>query len=127
MAFFTACYSVFSSKIFSQMIQKEGVDSLAVWELQAACRARGMRSLGLPEGRLKVQLLQWLDLHLNQKIPTSLLLLSRCMYLPESLSTEDQLKATLSVLPDSTVSIIYSVCSTAIQPCLKIVLLTLNF
>ena len=86
------------------MIQKEGLDSLNVWELQEASRARGMRALGVSKDRLRVQLQQWLDLHLNANIPTSLLLLSRALYLPESLSTEDQLKATISSLPESTVS-----------------------
>ena len=87
-----------------QLIEKEGIDSLAVWELQDACRTRGMRSLGMPEQRLKFQLSEWLDLHLNHKIPTSLLLLSRALYLPEHLTAEDQLKATISVLPEATVS-----------------------
>ena len=75
-----------------------------MWELQDACRTRGMRSLGMPEQRLKFQLGEWLDLHLNHKIPTSLLLLSRALYLPEHLTAEDQLKATISVLPEATVS-----------------------
>jgi len=83
---------------------KEGIDSLATWELQDACRARGMRGLGLPKERLQDQLQQWLDLHLNEKIPTSLLLLSRALYLPEELSTEEQLKATISALPETMVS-----------------------
>lgn len=78
---------------------------MAVWELQEACRQRGMRSFGVPEERLKLQMTQWLDLHLNHKIPASLLLLSRTLYLPETLSTEDQLKATLSTLPDAMVSV----------------------
>ena len=86
------------------MIMKEGIDSLAIWELQDACRARGMRGLGLPKERLQHQLLQWLDLHLNEKIPTSLLLLSRALYLPKELSAEEQLKATISALPETTVS-----------------------
>lgn len=86
------------------MIQKEGVDSLTIWELQAACRARGMRSLGVPEERLKFQLEQWLELHLKENIPTSLLLLSRALYLSENMSTTDQLQATLSSLPETTVS-----------------------
>lgn len=85
-----------------KMIMKEGIDSLAIWELQEACRARGMRGLGLPKERLQYQLQQWLDLHLNEKIPTSLLLLSRALYLPQELSTEEQLKATISALPEST-------------------------
>ena len=41
-----------------QMIQKEGVDSLNVSELQAACQARGMRALGMPVDRLRLQLQQ---------------------------------------------------------------------
>lgn len=39
-----------------QMIAKEGVGGLSVSELQSACRARGMRSLGLSEEQLKEQL-----------------------------------------------------------------------
>lgn len=38
------------------MIAKEGVGGLSVAELQSACRARGMRSLGLTEEQLKEQL-----------------------------------------------------------------------
>ncbi|ESO00379.1 hypothetical protein HELRODRAFT_130236, partial [Helobdella robusta] len=84
-----------------KMIQHEGLDGMAIWELQDACRQRGMRSFGVPEERLKSQLLQWLDLHLNMKIPTSLLLLSRTLYFPEHISTEDQLKATILALPET--------------------------
>ena len=72
---------------------------MAIWELQDACRQRGMRSFGVSEHRLRSQLNQWLDLHLNHKVPASLLLLSRTLYLPEHLSPEDQLRATLSALP----------------------------
>ncbi|XP_027747790.1 mitochondrial proton/calcium exchanger protein [Empidonax traillii] len=90
-----------SIKADDKMIAEEGVDTLTVKELQAACRARGMRALGVTEQRLKEQLKQWLDLHLNQEIPTSLLILSRAMYLPDTLSPADQLKTTLQTLPDS--------------------------
>uniref|UniRef100_A0A4W3GYR6 Mitochondrial proton/calcium exchanger protein n=1 Tax=Callorhinchus milii TaxID=7868 RepID=A0A4W3GYR6_CALMI len=84
-----------------QLIAQEGVDTLNVIELQAACRARGMRALGVTEERLREQLKQWAELHLNQHIPTSLLLLSRAMYLPDTLSPADQLKTTLQTLPDN--------------------------
>ncbi|CAG2103897.1 unnamed protein product, partial [Medioppia subpectinata] len=84
-----------------QMIQKEGVDSLTVPELIQACRARGMRALGISEVRLRSQLSQWLELSLNEKIPPSLLLLSRLLYLPENIEAVDQLKATIQSLPDS--------------------------
>ncbi|XP_043110829.1 mitochondrial proton/calcium exchanger protein isoform X3 [Puntigrus tetrazona] len=83
-----------------KLIAEEGVDSLNVNELQAACRVRGMRALGVTEDRLREQLKQWLELHLNQHIPTSLLLLSRAMFLPDTLSPADQLKTTLQNLPE---------------------------
>ncbi|XP_018109059.1 LETM1 domain-containing protein LETM2, mitochondrial isoform X2 [Xenopus laevis] len=66
-----------------EMISKEGVENLTVAELQAASRARGMRSLGLTEEQLKEQIKQWLDLHLKENVPPSLLLLSRALYLTE--------------------------------------------
>ncbi|XP_025060221.1 mitochondrial proton/calcium exchanger protein isoform X4 [Alligator sinensis] len=88
-------------KADDKLIAEEGVDILTVKELQAACRARGMRALGVTEDRLREQLKQWLDLHLNQEIPTSLLILSRAMYLPDTLSPADQLKTTLQTLPES--------------------------
>ena len=87
-----------------KVIQKEGVDSLTVSELQSACRARGMRALGMSEIRLKSQLIQWLDLSLNEKVPPSLLLLSRALYLPDSDVTSDQLKVTIASLPESVVA-----------------------
>jgi len=85
------------------MILSEGIDNLTVDELQQACRERGMRALGVSENRLRNQLQQWLDLHLNQKIPLSLLLLSRALYLPENLAPEDLIKSTISSLPKSIV------------------------
>ncbi|XP_042877628.1 mitochondrial proton/calcium exchanger protein-like [Penaeus japonicus] len=83
-----------------RIIQQEGVDSLAVWELQQACRTRGMRAYGLSEERLRLQLHQWLDLSLNEKVPPSLLLLSRTLYLPENVRPSDTLAATISTLPE---------------------------
>lgn len=87
-----------------QMIQKEGIESLTVAELQAACRSRGMRAMGLPEPKLRYQLAQWLDLSLNENIPPSLLLLSRAMFLSEALPPTEQLKATISTLPKEAVT-----------------------
>lgn len=83
-----------------ESIQKEGILNLTVNELQQACRARGMRALGVPEARLRFQLQQWLELSLNERIPPSLLLLSRALYLPENIPTTDQLKATIQTLPE---------------------------
>uniref|UniRef100_A0A8C5N3G2 Leucine zipper and EF-hand containing transmembrane protein 2 n=1 Tax=Leptobrachium leishanense TaxID=445787 RepID=A0A8C5N3G2_9ANUR len=66
-----------------EMIAKEGVNNLTVAELQAVSRTRGMRSLGLTEEQLKEQINQWLDLHLKENVPPSLLLLSRALYLTD--------------------------------------------
>lgn len=84
-----------------RMIQKEGVDTLTLGELQAASRSRGMRSYGLSEDQLKGQLIEWINLSLNEKVPPSLLLLSRAMLLPEDVPTTDKLKASISVLSDA--------------------------
>ncbi|VDM99813.1 unnamed protein product, partial [Thelazia callipaeda] len=78
-----------------------GVDTLTVPELQQACRARGMRSLGMSEERLKEQLKHWLELSLNDKVPPSLLLLSRTIYLPEDIAFTDRLKALITTLPEN--------------------------
>ncbi|XP_034397498.1 LETM1 domain-containing protein LETM2, mitochondrial [Cyclopterus lumpus] len=66
-----------------EMIAAEGVAAMSVSELQAACRSRGMRSLGLTTDQLHQQIQQWLDLHLKENVPPSLLLLSRAMYLTD--------------------------------------------
>ncbi|XP_040052371.2 LETM1 domain-containing protein LETM2, mitochondrial [Gasterosteus aculeatus] len=70
-------------KADDEMIAAEGVAALSVSELQAACRSRGMRSLGLTTDQLHQQIQQWLDLHLKENVPPSLLLLSRAMYLTD--------------------------------------------
>ena len=83
-----------------ELIMKEGVDSLSTAELTLACQARGMRALGVPRKRLKQQLTEWIDLHLNNDVPSSLLLLSRALYLPESVPAEEKVKAVISALPE---------------------------
>lgn len=84
-------------------IVRDGLDNMTIEELQAANRARGMRALGLSEDRLKIQLEHWLELHLKEKVPATLLLLSRVMYLDENLSPAEQLKQTIGSLPEKTV------------------------
>uniref|UniRef100_A0A914WSC7 Mitochondrial proton/calcium exchanger protein n=1 Tax=Plectus sambesii TaxID=2011161 RepID=A0A914WSC7_9BILA len=84
-----------------QIMTEGGVDALSVAELQHACRARGMRSLGLSEDRLRAQLKQWLELSQSDKVPPSLLLLSRALYLPENLTFADRLKSLVSQLPEN--------------------------
>ncbi|CAI4231302.1 unnamed protein product [Auanema sp. JU1783] len=78
-----------------------GVEALNSLDLQQACRARGMRALGLSEDRLRDQLKQWLELSLNDNVPPSLLLLSRALYLPEDINFADRLKALVQNLPDA--------------------------
>jgi LETM1 and EF-hand domain-containing protein 1 len=82
-----------------KLIEDEGIDNLTSEELQAACRERGMRSYGVSVERLRSQLQQWLDLHLNKRIPSTILLLSRALYLPENIPQEDVLKAVIQSLP----------------------------
>lgn len=86
-----------------KMIAKEGIDTMTLGELQQACRARGMRAYGMPEERLRSQLSSWLDLSLNEKVPPSLLLLSRALMIPENVPTSDKLKASISILPENVV------------------------
>ncbi len=91
------------------LIHAEGVDSLSDKELQQACRERGMRALGLSVDQLRGRLRQWcerfgclltlqlirlnrLDMQFNEKVPVSLILLSRILYLPENLTPKEQIK-----------------------------------
>ncbi|XGW01525.1 hypothetical protein V3C99_013999 [Haemonchus contortus] len=84
-----------------QITAEGGVDALSTIDLQQACRARGMRAAGLSEERLRDQLKQWLELSLSDKVPPSLLLLSRALYLPEDISFTDRLKSLVQSLPES--------------------------
>lgn len=87
-----------------KVIQKEGIESLNLSELQNACRSRGMRAYGLSEQQLQQQLAEWIDLSLNEKVPPSLLLLSRALMVPDNVTTSDKLKATISALPETVVT-----------------------
>lgn len=90
-------------KADDRMISAEGVDSLTVPELQAACASRGIRTLGSSPARLRSELDQWLDLHLKDQVPSTLLILSRAFAFTDRglVSTEEALQAALSSLPDS--------------------------
>lgn len=89
-----------SIKANNELIAEEGVDSLNIKELLSTCRTRGMWALWVSENHLRSLLKQWLDMHLHQEIPISLLLLSRAIYLPDTLSPTDRLKSTLQTLPE---------------------------
>ena len=71
------------------MLVDEGLDVLDEEELRAACRRRGMRDFGLTKEGYKRNLQQWLDLSTNEKIPDSLLLLSRALSLNEEPTAND--------------------------------------
>jgi len=83
------------------IIAKEGVEQMTVGELQIACKERGMRALGITKEKLMKQLRQWIELSTNEKVPPSLLLLSRTLYLPESMAPEKAIEASISALPEA--------------------------
>ncbi|KAG0164917.1 hypothetical protein DFQ30_009229 [Apophysomyces sp. BC1015] len=92
-------------KADDKVIQEEGVETLTIQELQAACAARGIRAMGTSPGRLRDELSQWLDLHLDHHVPSTLLILSRAFsYTDRGMSTEEALKATFNSLPDNLVN-----------------------
>merc|ERR1719270_1019310 len=74
---------------------------MTVAELQVACKDRGMRALGLTKDKLVMQLKQWIELSTNEKVPPSLLLLSRTLYLPEHIAPEKAIEASISALPET--------------------------
>ncbi|KAB5578534.1 LETM1-domain-containing protein [Coniochaeta sp. 2T2.1] len=59
-----------------RVISYEGVDSLSVAELQAACMSRGIKTHGVSPGRLRDDLNAWLRLRLKEGVPSTLLVLS---------------------------------------------------
>lgn len=82
-------------------ILREGVNALDLFELQQACKARGMRAYGMSVEKLRSQLQEWIDLSLNEKVPPTLLLLSRAMLISEDTTTSHKLAETIRVLPDA--------------------------
>jgi LETM1 and EF-hand domain-containing protein 1 len=87
------------------LIAAEGVDTLTSQELIHACSSRGLRTVGVPKSQLRVVLNQWLDLHLEQQLPSTLLVLTYAFALlaPTPSSAPEALQATLSSLPDELV------------------------
>lgn len=77
---------------------------MTLQELQHACAARGIRTTGSSPGRLRDELAQWIDLNLNHRVPTTLMILSRAFtFTDRALTTEDALRATFNSLPDNLV------------------------
>ncbi|VDQ06299.1 unnamed protein product [Trichobilharzia regenti] len=79
-------------KAEDRLIAKEGVDKIPPWELQTLCQERGMRSVGLPKERLQSQLVEWLDLHLKQNVPLTLLLFSRALHVSQATIDQNPLQ-----------------------------------
>jgi len=69
--------------------------------LQTACKERGMRAVGLTKEKLVNQLKQWIELSTNEKVPSSLLLLSRTLFLPETVAPAQAIEASISSLPET--------------------------
>ena len=51
-----------------QLITQEGVAHMRSWELQQACRQRGIRAYGMTDERLRKQLRLWLELSLDKQV-----------------------------------------------------------
>ncbi|ODH26806.1 hypothetical protein ACO22_04403 [Paracoccidioides brasiliensis] len=87
-------------------ISYEGVESLSVPELQMACASRGLRTHGISPGRLREDLSMWLNLRLNKRVPSTLLVLSNAyLYTQKSQEYEissqiDALRSVLSSIPE---------------------------
>ncbi|RKP26074.1 LETM1-like protein-domain-containing protein, partial [Syncephalis pseudoplumigaleata] len=93
-------------KADDRLIAAEGVDTLTPQELVHACSSRGLRTVGVPESHLRTALSQWLDLHLEQQLPSTLLVLTYAFSLlaPVPSSAPEALQATLSSLPHELVN-----------------------
>ena len=70
-----------------QLIQSKGVDSLTIFELQTAAQARGVRT---SPDRLTSELTQWIHLHVDKQIPSSLLILSRAFSISERILRDEE-------------------------------------
>ncbi|KAI8871641.1 LETM1-domain-containing protein [Ramicandelaber brevisporus] len=98
-------------KADDRMILAEGVDELTVPELQQACAARGLPSTGASPARMRDELHHWLTLHLEHKMPSVILLLTRAFATVDPTRIKEgqtfapeALQATLSALPDNLVN-----------------------
>lgn len=86
-------------KTDDKLIKAEGLSSLSLIELKQAVAARGMSSYG-PRKELEALMEEWLDLSLNQKVPTALLILSRAYRMLPHQHPDELLRATLTKVPE---------------------------
>jgi LETM1 and EF-hand domain-containing protein 1 len=92
-------------KADDRLIAWEGVKSLSTEELVYACNVRGMK-VSLPKEHLQKQLENWIQLSLDQNIPSSLLILSRAFSLTSSDEAEidsEAIRDAIGSLPDEVV------------------------
>ncbi|ANZ77414.1 BA75_04475T0 [Komagataella pastoris] len=87
-----------------KVISYEGVDSLTAQELQVACASRGFKVHTVPSEELRNSLSLWLKMRLEDKIPSTLLILS-CAYDYGNVATTNEnlyenLQAILGSLPE---------------------------
>lgn len=92
-----------------QLIDMEGIDALSTAELQQACQARGVRTIGSSPTRLRQELSTWIKLHLHNRVSGVLLILGRAFYFDRKPGESDEnytiksLESVLSSLPDNLV------------------------
>lgn len=81
-------------------ISYEGVDSLTVAELQVACASRGIKTHGVSPARLREDLQTWLNLRLEEGVPSTLLVLSNAYMYGQSgdNAVANQIDALIGVL-----------------------------
>eukprot|EP00002_Diphylleia_rotans_P005520 TRINITY_DN1467_c1_g1_i1.p1 TRINITY_DN1467_c1_g1~~TRINITY_DN1467_c1_g1_i1.p1 ORF type:complete len:625 (-),score=138.02 TRINITY_DN1467_c1_g1_i1:426-2300(-) len=85
-------------------IKEEGINSLTLDELKAACSTRGMKTEGVSKAFMRQQLSDWIDLSLNHNLPTSMLVMSQVFMLNSKEDAGEALKATVQSLPKELVS-----------------------
>ncbi|KAJ3156689.1 hypothetical protein HDU86_003913 [Geranomyces michiganensis] len=90
-----------------------GPEKLSLPELQQVCVSRGIRTTGVSPARMRAELEQWLDLHINHNVSSSLLILSRAFQMDARIPSDkadafqgnaEALQATLSSLPHQVVN-----------------------
>jgi hypothetical protein len=64
-----------------KLIQSEGVEALSPAELAHAAASRGIRTSGVPIERLREELSQWINLHVDRDLSGTLLILSKVRYI----------------------------------------------
>eukprot|EP00698_Gefionella_okellyi_P006380 TRINITY_DN15736_c0_g1_i1.p1 TRINITY_DN15736_c0_g1~~TRINITY_DN15736_c0_g1_i1.p1 ORF type:complete len:652 (-),score=132.62 TRINITY_DN15736_c0_g1_i1:48-2003(-) len=82
-----------------ERIMRQGVESLSVDELASTLRHRGMRVDKENARKMRQQLRNWLDLSLDKKLPSSLLILSRAFLITGIEEPSDVLRPVLGALP----------------------------